>query len=1100
MRAPAIIIGVGGIGSDICARVEQMLPKDAPDRDYFRFVVMDTDVNTLRDIRRKGFGGTVIRLADNMTVNTCLAMLKKRKLADWYPENGIFANKAMTEGAGQYRAVSRLAFEYAVQEARLDELERLIRELNEISMDDSDQAVRFYIISSLAGGTGSGIALPVALYINHLYMEEKKEALFSCKGFFLMSSTLRQFGGKRLERESIDANAYAAVKELSAYMREADESRGRYKKPDVSYTGESNINAISGGKIYDYCYMFGMINKRGQGMHCFEDLKDLVANAVYMQACSPMHDRNSSLEDNTIKHLEQLARENQEQFLRRFGGIGCGELLYPYDKIKEYLAMCWAEEMIASHWQKYDQIYYASLREREEKRRQGKKVDAVDQGEEYILAVDNATDDFLAEEIVNECCPEGEEPIWKQYMKAMYDRIEADVDKEIERRVREEGSLINLCDSELAALGNDAGNANKQRIEARNNLCGLLRKLDSVVEGKSRKAAEAYTKSWFVYHDAEKEPEPHLVEYWMLNNGKFMHPNAVRYFLYQLKNAIAAELQTVDGSIEQTKEKREDINDFQEKKSWLFGKKKLNESYKSFSETYENIFHYAKHVIYRCVLQKCQEYVAGLCGEYERFYHFCDGMLDGFKRNCIEIGEVLDRQRGLSLSYVCADKECREQLFQQIKDSPYYSQAGRGLSAYIYQLLQNQKKGRGLQEYFYEQFRSYWIKNLEIEFDDIINMDVLEALIRQESFKSGRTMDAAGLKQYIQHVENVLIDPFLEYVGDCGHQQGISLCCYHEGLKEKSGIHREVVKWLEERRGVPDPYYCSQYQLMFYRSLVGLNASEITEYLHEHCDDPPLRKGKVFRAYENNIRDMVSGGDSRRDASLTPHVDKEWHSFLRMPDTNREYQQEMEIKTCVAFYYAWIIGKIKPGEKEGDGYKCYFGRKEEPVEEETLEDCLSYLYQYPGAAHRINLELLREVRKRESIDSYSFLDKMTKSPESIFQVLLRYYGEIELRGDSFVPTFVLLDAMVVLVGLFAKDMEEMRSTVGQFLSTECLTQMETQITERKTEPEYRKRRMKRIIDRTKNYLDDLDIVRIYGLCTRLFYTEKQMIRDMRIED
>ena len=346
MRAPAVIIGVGGIGSDICARIERMLPQDAPDRGVFRFVIMDTDVNTIRDIKRNGFGGTTIRLSDNMTVNACLEMLKKGTLADWYPENGIFANKAMTEGAGQYRSVSRLAFEYAVHETKLDELERIIKELNEISMKDSDQPIRFYIISSLAGGTGSGIALPVALYINRLYIEDRKQALFSCKGFFLLSSALRQLGSARLEQESIDANAYAAVKEISAYMQEADQKYDRYSKSGIDHCGEADLNAINGGKIYEYCYMFGMTNKSGRTVHSFEDLKDLVANAVYMQACSPMHDMNSSLEDNTNKHLVQLAKKNQEDFLRRFGGIGCGELVYPYERLKRYLAMRWAEDMI----------------------------------------------------------------------------------------------------------------------------------------------------------------------------------------------------------------------------------------------------------------------------------------------------------------------------------------------------------------------------------------------------------------------------------------------------------------------------------------------------------------------------------------------------------------------------------------------------------------------------------------------------------------------------------------------------------------------------------------------------------------------------------
>jgi len=1097
MRAPAIIIGVGGIGSDICARVEQMLPQEAPDRDCFRFVIMDTDVNTLRGVRRKGFGGTTIRLSDNMTVNTCLEMLKKRKLADWYPENGIFANKAMTEGAGQYRAVSRLAFEYAVQEARLDELERLIQELNEISLEDSNQSVRFYIISSLAGGTGSGIALSVALYINQLYMEAKKEALFSCKGFFLMSSTLRHFGGKCLERESIDANAYAAVKELSAYMREADERGGRYGKSEIGYDGEVNANAISGGKIYEYCYMFGMVNKKGRGMHSFEDLKDLVANAVYMQACSPMHDMNSSLEDNTIKHLMQLAGKHQEPFLRRFGGIGCGELLYPYEKIKEYLAMRWAGEMIESRWQEYDGVYYEQLRMQEEKHRQGKKVLSVDQGEEYIRAVDNAEGDPLAEEIINVCRPDGEDPIWKKYMKAMYDKIAADIEKEKARQVKEAGTLLNCCDREFGSLGNEIDNSIMQRTQARNLLCELLKELDRSVEGKSRRAAEAYAKSWFVPHDTGGKLEAHLLEYWMIRYDQFMHPNAVRYFLYQLRNAAAAEQAAEDKVVEEIGSKKEEVQIYAERKFSVFrAKSKLSESYKRFKEGYESIFEYARHLVYKCVLQKCQEYVGRLCEEYEQFYFSCDGMLDGFKRNCLEIEEELDRQKGLCLAYVCADRECRNQLFQEIKNSPYYDQAGRGLSSYIYELIQNQRRGRRWQQYLYEQFRSYWIENLETEFGDIINMDVLEALVKQEFYRNGRMINAEGLEQYIQNVEETLIDPFLEYMRDCGHQQGISLCCYHSGLKEKSGIHREVIKWLDERRGVPDQYYCSQYQLMFYRSMVGLNASEIMEYLHRHCYDAALQKGRAFRSYENNIEDMVSEGDMGMGSSLTPHIDKEWHSFLKMPDTNRNYQEEMEIKICVAFYYARIMDKIAGNFQEG--YQCFFSETQEPVSEDTLEDCLAYLYQYQGTAHMIILELLKEVRKCESRDTCQFLDKMKASPNSIFLVLLCYYEEIEVWRNDAVPTHIMLDAMIVLIGLFAKDIEELQSMLDEYLSVDSLQQQKLDFVEGK--PGYVERRINSIVVRTEKYLKSLDMVRIYSLCTRLFYAERETLRDIEIKN
>lgn len=353
---------------------------------------------------------------------------KRQGVADWYPESGIFANKAMTEGAGQYRSISRLAFEYAVQETKLDVLNRLIHDLNELDTTGNSrdkQPMRFYIISSMAGGTGSGIALPLGLHINRIYMEQMKEALFNCKGFFALSSAMHELGGTRLERESIDANAYAAVKELSAYMRKADE-RVYYENPSLFYEEEPNTTYIDEGKIYDYCYLFGMTNGNGETVHSFEDLKDLIANAVYMQACSPMHDMNNSLEDNTINHLKRLARQSNEIFLRRFGGIGCGELQYPYQKIKEYLAMSWAQDMMGERWQRYDAVFYQKVEEQEKKRRQGMKVEPIDQGEEYVSAIDKASNDSLAEEIRLVCNPY-EGPLWTQYLEAMYDKITQDI-------------------------------------------------------------------------------------------------------------------------------------------------------------------------------------------------------------------------------------------------------------------------------------------------------------------------------------------------------------------------------------------------------------------------------------------------------------------------------------------------------------------------------------------------------------------------------------------------------------------------------------------------------------------------------------------------
>jgi len=1061
-----------------------MLPKDAPDRSVFRFVIMDTDVNTIRAVKKNGFGGTAIRLSDNMTVNACLEVLKKGTLADWYPENGIFANKAMTEGAGQYRSVSRLAFEYAVHETKLDELERMIKELNEISMSGSDQPIRFYIISSLAGGTGSGIALPVALYINRLYIEDRKQALFSCKGFFLLSSALRQLGSARLEQESIDANAYAAVKEISAYMQEADQKHGRYSRPEIDHGGEADLNAINGGKIYEYCYMFGMTNKSGRTVHSFEDLKDLVANAVYMQACSPMHDMNSSLEDNTIKHLVQLAQKNQEGYLRRFGGIGCGELVYPYEKLKRYLAMRWAEDMIEERWQVYDIVFYELRDEQEQKRRQGKKFSPVDQGTEYIHAVNQAANDALAEEILAVCCPEGAEPVWMQYLGAMRDKIAGDIDKEIAADMQTQGSLLEKCDHHMHSL-NNRSNPDGQRMESRNELLKLLQELYQVMMGRQRRMVDSCAKAWFVPHGVKDMPEPYLMEHWLIHDGCFIHPNGVRYFLYQLEGAVAAALENA-GDQSEDQENIDNLihmleNYTDKKKPWFGSKRYFEQSYGKYKDIYNGIITYAKQASFYGILEKCKEYVERLAEAYEQFYESCGEMLENFEQDCYEIEDMLDRDKGLCLSYVCADRECRNRLFEEIQNAPDYAQAGRVLSEYIYQLIQERPKDKKRRQSMYDQFLDRWIDLLEGEFAPLFHFDILEAIQKQERYKSGRPMDVDGMKQYIQDVEEKLIDPFLQYARDCGHQQGISLCCYHESLGEKSGMHREIVKWLHGRRGVPDQFYCSPYQIMFYRSMVGLNASEILEFLHRHSYDTPLQKGKAFRSYEKNVAGIHQQGD--KGSLLTPHIDKSWHSFLDMPDTNEIYQREMELKICVVFYYACIMEKITGSGDAGYLFSAY--KNEDAIPMGTLRDCHLFLYQNPGVVRTFALEMLEDARMYKDGGTCGFLEKLEPIGGSTFGILLCYFAEIDLEKHDLVPYNILLDALSVLIGLYAESAEQLQAMFDVYLSGEALEACEQNLSERRT---------RNIRAGILRYLNEVNTAEIYQLCTRLFYIEMEMLK------
>ena len=108
MNAPTLIVGLGGKGSDVALRVSQMVSEE--ERRRIGFAVFDTDVNELRKIKEKNSFVHTIQTSTKLSVGEYLD-IDTHARDTWFPVNAILNSKTLTEGAGQVRAVSRMAFE-----------------------------------------------------------------------------------------------------------------------------------------------------------------------------------------------------------------------------------------------------------------------------------------------------------------------------------------------------------------------------------------------------------------------------------------------------------------------------------------------------------------------------------------------------------------------------------------------------------------------------------------------------------------------------------------------------------------------------------------------------------------------------------------------------------------------------------------------------------------------------------------------------------------------------------------------------------------------------------------------------------------------------
>ena len=322
MGAPTLIVGIGGIGGNVVTRLASRIEREGVDN--VELVVMDTDVNDLRRIREDFPRIYTVQTSPKGTVGKALDHNKYAREC-WFPLNDGLTGKPFTEGAGQVRAVSRLAFDHAVEQGLMENLEKAIAKLHGLSGDVMRQEMRIIITGSIAGGTGSGLVLPVAMYIRNFLITRYQDNSAIIRGFFLEPDVVFGRLPDEEERNTQRANAYAAVRELDAFFRkEYSGASDEYSHVVFNAPQPGLGERVDYPNILPYHFVFLMdaLNANGdsltdaEGRYDLESYKQHAADCIYAQALSAVSARSNSSEDNVIR---QLAANNGRS---RYCGAG----------------------------------------------------------------------------------------------------------------------------------------------------------------------------------------------------------------------------------------------------------------------------------------------------------------------------------------------------------------------------------------------------------------------------------------------------------------------------------------------------------------------------------------------------------------------------------------------------------------------------------------------------------------------------------------------------------------------------------------------------------------------------------------------------------
>lgn len=373
-----LLIGIGGTGSesvDILFKKIKELGQQS-DNDIAA-IVLDTDTGDIAQIKN----AVSISMADNSSVGTICDTLGKEYIREWFPcdEPSVRAQE-MIKGAAQWRKKSYLAFLNAMNKPA--SRSAFIGALEKMTLDPN-ATCEVYIIASIAGGTGSGTFIPLALFVRHYLRRQLGKnpliyAMIALPDIYAEQQT-------KDNKIKVYANAYAILRELNAInlvTRGYNKGNDLHKKAPISFrignVDEPNVGLLFDAKDEQFwtpeAAPFNQIFllDRIPNVNSVKAHNIVLANSLYTLLCTEIGAKFDSEASN-----HELLRSQNNGSNAIFAGISTSQINFPLESILNYLAHTKTVESCEGEWLTLHKEVEKEIRQREE--------NAKDCGQRFIM-------------------------------------------------------------------------------------------------------------------------------------------------------------------------------------------------------------------------------------------------------------------------------------------------------------------------------------------------------------------------------------------------------------------------------------------------------------------------------------------------------------------------------------------------------------------------------------------------------------------------------------------------------------------------------------------------------------------------------------------
>lgn len=976
VAAPTLFVGVGGTGSKIVKKVCDLC---APaEKENINFLCLDTNVNDLSDMKNGKTKIYWVQTSNTQTVGSYLDYDEEAR-KKWFPKNAVMYDKTVSEGAGQVRAISRLALNSTIKTGNIRPLYDAIDDLFRKTGKDMKQAMRVVIASTASGGTGSGIILPLSMFIRDYVKEKYPNTSLIVRSLILLPETLDSVIDSQTERDSQARNAYATIKELNAFMMKGsgfidlDEDLKQFSDlhVNVSIAGSDKQKSLSLLPM-DFCFLMDGQDAEDSTMISISQYIEQAAQALYEQNIGPMQKKAFSVEDNIIKEMTKPGNYGRN----RFGGIGAGVIRYPYEKVTDYVSYDLAIDSIggegeATKWTKYDKKYETYSKEQ---KKRGVPMSTWDSyGKVYCDALSNGKDPFsrdLNNTYELESLDERIEMFMQNFEAQVFETVMNDARfTNAYGQARKWKGTPNFGESDNRIAS--AANALKvfgSRVEAKNKDGSL------VVEGIVRNWVEA-----LMTNDQKivNIKDTYSIESLLRNaQNEILHPCAARFVLYRLLEKFEEKTASDDHinagkALQNSKNKEytfkfangpvtgiEGLASLENEKPSLFDKLK---GYNSLNDTanqeipsyFRKLEDFARKSAVHAAYEKGVDYIKAFIEQYKNFFNTFEVKVKDLNRKKIDLVDSLVYKKGDSFMNICATEELLQELskYSLQKAQKETTMLNSEINGNIYDAVKNnavfslelQRAGDGYIEEdrrvnIFDDILMGYFRQSVVEKCDDIDKDIIGAIeleqrlkerirLRSENNGDNQVFEQVTTADAQRHIAEIvamgarIAAPSVQRVTN-EEPREIKVCAYNKVLLDNRKFRvKDLIPNGEAVETI------SKYEIHFYNALYNLTPNKLKKFAAPfETETGKKNAGTYHKAYTEYSR--LIGPDSTKNAAISTHIDKSWDSIKSMPELDLNYQQQVIRKVHKAFVYGLIHHAIqlRPLSAVANGKKVYLYR------------------------------------------------------------------------------------------------------------------------------------------------------------------------------